>query len=726
MLELFSMIHKSRFSFFLYTVLNWTWCVSYFSAHVARATPLKAVQKITIIPNTMILSGDAATSKNTLGYCTEKWLSNMPHGSVILGVNPTSCEPADWKGGTAKAKIFLPDVYSPTIYALKISWPDCEGKGLHSPKPQQTATIMLNGQKIWSKKTSIQSTFSNYYAAEHEPIVTTFVITKSDTHTLVFSVPEHTAWDLGTIELIPYRYPQIMKGIGYSPYRDCQYPGGEFQPSDDEIAQDLVRLFHTCTAIRTYGVTGVNGRIPAIAKKIGLQVFAGAWIDGDGDETNNEDEEKDEQEIQELIRLANTIDLDGVIVGNEYYLRHKSPDGTASGTYTAIIRGDTPKEIDYLLHRITQVKEGIHNRNIPVTTAELAGFMFDWKEHYEPEINPVYKRILDEIDFLLVHIYPFWDGLPIDGAASTTIKKYKAIQALIEKKYPGQNKRLIIGETGWPSCGEPRGAAVPSLENQRRYLLEFLSMAERENVEYMYFNAFDELWKIEEPGGVGQNWGYSYTDRASKHNFYGVLLPYEQVSVINLISKDLYASCRTESSNNVFCVYSEWPAGKDNFYLSGWMGDTLNIEIFECDRSDSHSGEMAIRISCSLTGEKRWCGVYWLANDSWEGPGINIYEKLQISESTPVFLTFWARGEVGGERVQFSAGGVGIGNDSIKFRKSTDWISLDTNWRPYMIDLSDQDLSNVVGGFCWVTNKVQNRGREGIRFYLDNICYRVR
>ncbi len=74
---------------------------------------------------------------------------------------------------------------------------------------------------------------------------------------------------------------------------------------------------------------------------------------------------------------------------------------------------------------------------------------------------------------------------------------------MIEQTYPGQGKRVVIGETGWPSAGSPNNEAVPSLENQRRFYLEFLALADANNVDYFYFDAFDELWKIEEPGGVG-------------------------------------------------------------------------------------------------------------------------------------------------------------------------------------------------------------------------------
>ena len=89
-------------------------------------------------------------------------------------------------------------------------------------------------------------------------------------------------------------------------------------------------------------------------------------------------------------------------------------------------------------------------------------------------------------------------------------------------------------------------------------------------------------------------------------------------------------------------------------------------------------------------------------------------------------LTFWARGEEGGERVQFKVGGVTDGNDSIQFPVETEWIKLDKDWQQYVIDLSGYNLRDLVGGFCWVTNKDHNPGKENIQFYLDDIRYERR
>jgi exo-beta-1,3-glucanase (GH17 family) len=747
------MLCKSKISFQLIISLAIGLCLSggfLLGLPFSQATTPKSLTSsypIKLMPDRLMLNGHVATKANTAGQCTESWLSDVPAGTIILGLDPDSCDPANWDGGSATAEIFLPDIYAPTVVVLKLSWPDRAGKGLRSPEPDRMGTITLDGRPLWGKSTTRLNTLNDYYyAADHKPILTTLVLTQSMTHTLSISVSAHTAWDLSQIELNAYPYPTAIKGIGYSPFRDCQFPNpaGIAQPSTDQMEEDLFRLFHTSNAIRTYAATGVNGQIPALANDLGLPVYAGAWIDYPKTTIA-----QDNSEIQALIDLAHTSALSGAIVGNEYYLRHRTVTAT-----------------NYLLDHIRRIKAALPE-NVPVATAEIDDQMFVWDnlEDFEPEINPIYRPILDEIDFIMVHIYPFWSGMPIDGAADFTIKRYKAIQELIAQEYPG--KWVIIGEAGWPSAGEPQGdyelesetlwpstgqpqsGAVPSLENQRRYMLEFLYLAEQEQVNFMYFDAFDELWKIEEPGRVGQNWGYSYSDRQAKHNFYGVLLPGEQLFpyrvdlplIIKYTTSDLHQQPIARpaidaplpipvqaSSHVTFSVYTEWPAGPDGFVPSGWMGDTENIELFECDRSMPHGGDMATRVSFS-PGTLGWGGIYWQhPENNW---GDNPKGGVELTGAQR--LTFWAWSDTPNAVVTFLIGGIGYPNgtncsppdlweeqypypDSVcPVIKQTEILT--PTWTKYTINLpQSRDLSQVVGGFGWVAN-------DPVTFYLDDILY---
>ncbi len=86
------------------------------------ATPAKALANtvISILPDQMNFSGDVATQANSVGHCTESWLAGMPADSIMLGVDPASCAPADWDGASASASVSLPNPYpSGTIYVLE-------------------------------------------------------------------------------------------------------------------------------------------------------------------------------------------------------------------------------------------------------------------------------------------------------------------------------------------------------------------------------------------------------------------------------------------------------------------------------------------------------------------------------------------------------------------------------------------------------------------------------
>jgi hypothetical protein len=84
-------------------------------------------------------------------------------------------------------------------------------------------------------------------------------------------------------------------------------------------------------------------------------------------------------------------------------------------------------------------------------------------------------------------------------------------------------------------------------------------------------------------------------------------------------------------------------------------------------------------------------------------------------------LTFWARGEKGGERIEeFKVGGI-MGEYSDSDTAGIGPVVLDKEWKQYTIDLTGKDLSYIIGGFAWATNLDVNP--DGAVFYLDEIKY---
>ena len=157
------------------------------------------------------------------------------------------------------------------------------------------------------------------------------------------------------------------------------------------------------------------------------------------------------------------------------------------------------------------------------------------------------------------------------------------------------------------------------------------------------------------------------------------------------------------------------------FYPSGWMGDSGDINLDTASTVDPYSQPSCIKITYSAASSQghEWAGIYW------QYPTNNWGDKTGGRNLTGVIrLVFWARGELGGEKAEFKVGGIsGQYSDSIQDAVSIDptIVLLSTQWQKFTIDLRGQDLSHVVGGFCWVTNTDQNP--NGCTFYLDDIKY---
>lgn len=155
---------------------------------------------------------------------------------------------------------------------------------------------------------------------------------------------------------------------------------------------------------------------------------------------------------------------------------------------------------------------------------------------------------------------------------------------------------------------------------------------------------------------------------------------------------------------------------ENSFIPCGWMGDgELGKKYigFEPKCTENpHSGKTCIKISYT-TGTKGWAGIYWLNSDC------NWGDELGYDLSTKGFskITFWGKGEDGGESAQFKAGGVKDKKykDSFNFEPKLD-IEFTSEWTEYTIDLRGKDLSNVIGGFCWVSNMSGT-------IYLDDLKY---
>lgn len=146
---------------------------------------------------------------------------------------------------------------------------------------------------------------------------------------------------------------------------------------------------------------------------------------------------------------------------------------------------------------------------------------------------------------------------------------------------------------------------------------------------------------------------------------------------------------------------------------SGWMGNTDGLEYDDACQDDPHGGTACIRVT--YNDPAKWAGIVWQSPaDDWgdEPGGFNLTGAKK--------LTFWARGDKGGEVVEFKMGIIAKNRTFHDSGTATSGkVKLTKDWKQYEVDLAGKDLKCIKTGFVFsVTGK-----KEPIRFYLDDIRY---
>ena len=173
--------------------------------------------------------------------------------------------------------------------------------------------------------------------------------------------------------------------------------------------------------------------------------------------------------------------------------------------------------------------------------------------------------------------------------------------------------------------------------------------------------------------------------------------------------------------NFPFYVYADAKSLDNHFIPSGWMPATAaqDLKLNVNWKENPMSGESCIRTAYTNKSGTRWAGIYWQNPPNNWGTVPNAGFDLRGATK----LTFWAKGERGGEIInEFKMGGISSGDYIDSDSASIGPIQLTQDWKKYEIDLRGKDLSYVIGGFCWATN-IDVNDPNGIIFYLDEIKY---
>lgn len=163
----------------------------------------------------------------------------------------------------------------------------------------------------------------------------------------------------------------------------------------------------------------------------------------------------------------------------------------------------------------------------------------------------------------------------------------------------------------------------------------------------------------------------------------------------------------------------------NNFIPAGYMGCMGQIRQNDSCIVNPHSKPTCYKVSFIGSCDDNWAGVYWTNTADNRGANWGQYPGINLSSSGYTKITFWARGERGGEVVEFGFGGIDFITIDTKFRfkdstpKTELYINMTKNWRQFTIDLKNKDLSSVIGGFYWSSNCYLNP--SGLIFYLDDI-----
>ena len=267
-------------------------------------------------------------------------------------------------------------------------------------------------------------------------------------------------------------WPKRIQGFAFSPFRASEDPTHFEMPTDTEIDADLQLLEGQVNAVRTYSVGGTLSHVPELADRHELNVALGAWLDADRD--------KNEEQLRTVIDLANTHqNVVRVIIGNE-----------------VLFRGDL--KIEELARYLDRARASIGQ---PVGTAET------WHTWF------AYPELAQHVDFIGVHLLPYWEGVAVDRAVDYSFSQLRRLQ----KAFP--HKPIVIAEIGWPSRGRTRESAVASDANEALFLRRFLQRAEQEQIVYYVMEAFDQPWKAYLEGAVGSYWGVYDVNRHPKFAF---------------------------------------------------------------------------------------------------------------------------------------------------------------------------------------------------------------
>ena len=283
--------------------------------------------------------------------------------------------------------------------------------------------------------------------------------------------------------------PKRLASISYDPrYRFFSLSPAQLkmkvQIPEEWIEQDLSRISKIAKCVRIYDVRHGMEKVPEIALKHSLKVIAGVDI--------SDDLPGNALSVKVLIDLLKRFpNITSSIVGNEVILHN--------------FLGDQGYVQPAELYR--QIDAVRRQTNRPVSTAEPYNTWVDLKE------------LGAHVDFISLNELTYWSKLSVKDATIDLERKVAGLNHLFPQK------KVLLSEVGWPTGGPVNGLAIPGQSQMWSFLFGFLDWQTKTSIDYNYFEAFDQPWKLtHHEGRVGTQWGIftaAGKNKLSQLSFFG-------------------------------------------------------------------------------------------------------------------------------------------------------------------------------------------------------------
>lgn len=204
----------------------------------------------------------------------------------------------------------------------------------------------------------------------------------------------------------------------------------------------------------------------------------------------------------------------------------------------------------------------------------------------------------------------------------------------------------------------------------------------------------------------------------------------------------LYLKSRMDDVAENLYVYRNFAADENRFVAKGLFSSAGQSDlVYPMDENwtvNPASGDSCIRCRVRI-GSGNWGGWMFINGMLKEGEMVPVpvwgdVDGCAMDLSGATALTFMARGEKGGERVEFFMGGLGRSGETgipeteypdSTAKISTGVVTLTDTWEQYVIDLSDADLTSIGCGFGFAVAGDWNipAADGGVSFFLDDVRY---